>query len=168
MSTRSGSFITLKQLYSEVGVDAARFFYILRKTDQHLDFDLKLATEKTHENPVFYIQYAYARICSVLREDSNITNADLNLLNNKYEQALIKTLNHYKLVLLASAKQYEVHQLAYYLRDLSSNFHSYYNNCEFLVDDKALRKARLTLITATKQIIYNALNILGIKAPEKM
>lgn len=168
MSTRSGSFVTLKELREEVGKDAARFFYILRKTDQHMDFDLDLATSKTNENPVFYIQYAHARICSVLAKADDNVQPDLALLNNEYEQALIKQLSRYLDIVKNAALNYEPHVLAYYLRDLAGDFHSYYNNCEFLIDNKVLQDSRLQLIIATQQILQNGLGLLGVSAPDKM
>ncbi|SMN14645.1 Arginyl-tRNA synthetase [uncultured Candidatus Thioglobus sp.] len=168
MSTRSGSFVTLEELRQEVGNDAARFFYILRKSEQHMDFDLDLAKSKTNENPVFYIQYAHARICSVLAKENSTEQADLSLLNNDYEQILIKQLNRYTDVVKSSAINYEPHVLAYYLRDLAGDFHSYYNNCDFLIEDKILQASRLTLIIATKQILANGLGLLGVSAPDKM
>ncbi len=170
MSTRSGSFVTLEELRHEVGNDAARFFYVLRKSEQHMDFDLDLAKSKTNENPVFYIQYAHARICSVLKQAQNQPSIqpDLALLSSDTEIALIKELNRYKDVLQASALNYEPHVLAYYLRELAGEFHSYYNNSEFLVDDDALRSTRLLLIQAVKQVLVNGLNVLGVSAPDSM
>lgn len=169
MSTRSGSFVTLRELRKEVGNDAARFFYILRKSEQHMDFDLDLAKSKTNENPVFYIQYAHARICSVLKQDAgDATTIDLSLLNNEAESTLIKQLNRYKDVVQSSALNYEPHVLAYYLRELAGDFHSYYNNSEFLVEDTTLRNSRLLLISAVKQVISNGLNLLSVNAPESM
>jgi arginyl-tRNA synthetase len=168
MSTRSGSFVTLEELRAEVGNDAARFFYIMRKSEQHMDFDLDLAKSKTNKNPVFYIQYAHARICSVLAKENNTELADLNLLNNPNEQALIKQLNRYSGVVEYSALHYEPHTLAYYLRDLAGDFHSYYNHSDFLITDKALQASRLKLIIATKQIIKNGLTLLGVDAPDEM
>jgi arginyl-tRNA synthetase len=174
MSTRSGSFVTLEELRNEVGNDAARFFYVLRKSEQHMDFDLDLAKSKTNENPVFYIQYAHARICSVFRQAGekgvtvNSSDADLSLLIEGSEKALLKELNRYKSVIESSALQYEPHQLAYYLRELATNFHSYYNACPFLVDDDALTQARLALIKACKQVLVNGLSLLGVGAPESM
>ncbi len=170
MSTRDGSFVTLQELCREVGIDAARFFYVLRKSEQHMDFDLDLAKSKSNENPVFYIQYAHARIFSVL-EKAQIHKpytADLTLLKNQYECDLVKQLNRYQDVLQNAACNYEPHTLAYYLRDLAGDFHSYYNNSEFLVKDKILRQARLSLIIAIKQILSNGLNLLGVGAPDKM
>ena len=168
MSTRSGSFITLEELRDEVGNDAARFFYILRKADQHMDFDLDLAKSKTNENPVFYIQYAHARICSVLAKADGNQVPDLALLDNEYEQALIKQLSRYADTLKNAALNYEPHVLAYYLRDLAGDFHSYYNNSEFLIDDKTLQASRLQLVIAVQQILQNGLGLLGVSAPEKM
>jgi arginyl-tRNA synthetase (EC 6.1.1.19) len=169
MSTRSGSFVTLEELRNEVGNDAARFFYVLRKSEQHMDFDLDLAKSKTNENPVFYIQYAHARICSVLKQDAgDATTIDLSLLNNEAESTLIKQLNRYKDVVQSSALNYEPHLLAYYLRELAGDFHSYYNNSEFLVEDATLRNSRLLLISAVKQVISNGLNLLSVNAPDSM
>ena len=174
MSTRSGSFVTLEDLRKEVGNDAARFFYILRKSEQHMDFDLDLAKSKTNENPVYYIQYAHARICSVFRQanekemEVDHSQANLSLLTEGIEKNIIKELSRYKSVLESSAIQYEPHQLAYYLRDLSTHFHSYYNACKFIVEDKHLTQARFSLIHATRQILINGLSILGVSAPESM
>ena len=174
MSTRSGSFVTLEDLRVEVGNDAARFFYILRKSEQHMDFDLDLAKSKTNENPVYYIQYAHARICSVFRQavekeiELNVDQANLSLLIEQTEKDILRELSRFKSVLESSAIQYEPHQLAYYLRDLSTHFHSYYNACKFIVDDKSLTLARLSLISATQQVLKNGLSILGVGAPESM
>ena len=176
MSTRSGEFVTLRQLRSEVGTDAARFFYVMRKSEQHMDFDLKLATSKTNENPVFYVQYAHARVCSVLRQldgkgwkrDLGLGMANLDMLIEEHESALITTLSRYSEVLERAALQYEPHQLIQYLRDLANNFHTYYNAHQFLVEDAKLRNARLNLICATKQILANGLSLLNINIPESM
>jgi len=174
MSTRSGSFVTLEELRNEVGNDAARFFYVMRRSEQHMDFDLDLAKSKTNENPVFYIQYAHARICSVLKQADekeitvNASDADLSLLVEESEKSLLKELSRYKGVVESSALQYEPHQLAYYLKDLASCFHSYYNACLFLVDDEPLTQARLALVVASKQVLVNGLFLLGVSAPESM
>ncbi|CAB9543187.1 Arginyl-tRNA synthetase (EC [Bathymodiolus brooksi thiotrophic gill symbiont] len=168
MSTRSGSFVTLQELCKEVGNDAARFFYILRKSEQSMDFDLNLAKSKSNENPVFYVQYAHARICSVMEKAQDSGQADLALLNDKYEQALIKQLSRYADTIKNAALNYEPHVVAYYLRDLASDFHSYYNNCDFLIEDKNLQASRLKLIKATQQILANGLGLLGVSAPDKM
>jgi len=173
MSTRSGSFVTLRELREEVGNDAARFFYVLRKSEQHMDFDLDLAKSKTNDNPVFYIQYAHARICSVIKQSNSQFgeidfNCDLSVLTHEHEERLIKELNRYQEILKNSARDYEPHVLAYYLKDLAGTFHSYYNSCEFITEDDHVRNARLTLISAVKQIIFNGLSILGVSAPESM
>ncbi len=176
MSTRSGEFVTLRQLRSEVGTDAARFFYVMRKSEQHMDFDLKLATSKTNENPVFYVQYAHARVCSVLRQldekgwERNLLLGMENLdkLTEEHELVLLTTLSKYAETLERSAIQHEPHQLIHYLRELANNFHTYYNAHQFLVEDAEIRNARLNLIAAVKQIIANGLSLLNINTPESM
>ncbi|TDJ18396.1 MAG: arginine--tRNA ligase [Gammaproteobacteria bacterium] len=176
MSTRSGQFVTLKELRDEVGKDATRFFYIMRKSEQHLDFDLELAKSKSNENPVYYIQYAHARICSVLKQVEEkglsynvaVGNKNLHTLTEPSEEKLITALSRYPEIVQAAAKEYEPHQLAYYLKDLANEFHSYYNSCQFIVDSAELRNARLNLICASKQVIANGLGILGVSAPEQM
>ena len=176
MSTRSGSFVTLRQLRNEVGQDAARFFYVMRKSEQHMDFDLKLATSKTNENPVFYVQYAHARICSVLNQlaekglqrDIHAGEDSLDKLTAEQEIALVSSLTRYPEVLERAAVQYEPHLLVNYLRELAAEFHSYYNAHQFIVDDAALRNARLNLIYSVKQVLANGLNLLRIGTPEVM
>lgn len=176
MSTRSGKFVTLRELRKEVGNDAARFFYIMRKNDQHLDFDLELAKSQSNDNPVYYIQYAHARVCSVMRQlaEKEFTwNQDnglkhLGLLNEEHEKQLIRKLQEYSDTLERSALRYEPHLLATYLQELAQDFHSYYNAQQFIVEDPKLRDARLTLINATKQILENGLLLLGVSAPTEM
>ena len=176
MSTRSGEFVTLRQLRNEVGKDAARFFYVLRRSEQHMDFDLKLATSKSNENPVFYVQYAHARVCSVLRQlDEKGWERNLLLgmeslakLTEEHEIALLGTLAWYPEVLERAALQYEPHQLVHYLRDLAHEFHTYYNAHQFLVDDASIRDARLNLVCAVKQVLSNGLGLLNINTPESM
>ena len=176
MSTRAGQFVTLKELRDEVGKDAARFFYIMRKSEQHLDFDLELAKSKSSENPVYYIQYAHARICSVMKQleekglsyDVEMGNHNLHILTEPPEEKLITALSRYPEIVHAAAIDNEPHQIAYYLRDLANEFHSYYNSCQFIVDSCELRNARLNLISASKQVIFNGLGILGVSAPEEM
>jgi len=176
MSTRSGEYVTLKELREEVGRDAARFFYVTRKAEQHLDFDLELAKSQSSENPVYYVQYAHARICSVFRQlkdrGSSVAtepdSADLTLLTEDSELELLKALSRYNEILETAAINYEPHLLAYYLRDLANHFHTYYNSCQFIVDDMRLCQARLCLITATRQVIKNALDLLGVSSPEQM
>lgn len=176
MSTRSGSFVTLRQLRNEVGQDAARFFYVMRKSEQHMDFDLKLATSKTNENPVFYVQYAHARVCSVLKQlaekglqrDIQAGEENLDMLTEEQEITLVSSLTRYPEVLKRAAVQYEPHLLINYLRELAAEFHSYYNAHQFIVDDAALRNARLNLIYSVKQVLANGLNLLRIDTPEAM
>ena len=176
MSTRSGEFVTLRQLRGEVGKDAARFFYVMRRSEQHMDFDLKLATSKTNENPVFYVQYAHARVCSVLRQldekgmerDLVLGMENLSLLNQSHELSLVNNLSRYSEILEKAALNYEPHQLIHYLRELAHDFHTYYNAHQFLVDEADLRNARLNLIAATKQVLANGLHLLGINSPEAM
>ena len=176
MSTRSGEFVTLRELRSEVGKDAARFFYVMRRSEQHMDFDLKLATSKSNENPVFYVQYALARVCSVLRQldekgfrrEIALGMENLNLLNEEHEISLLGTLERYPEVLEKAALQYEPHLLIHYLRDLAHEFHTYYNAHQFLVEDAAVRNARLNLVCAIKQVLANGLNLLNINTPESM
>ncbi|MEX2353942.1 MAG: arginine--tRNA ligase, partial [Gammaproteobacteria bacterium] len=176
MSTRSGEYVTLKQLRDEVGNDATRFFYVSRKAEQHLDFDLELAKSQTNENPVYYVQYAHARICSVFKQmqdrgldfDRDAALQNLAALDQQQELDLVKTLSRYSEIIVTAADSHEPHQLAFYLRELANDFHAYYNACQFLVDDVQVRQARLALIMATKQIITNGLDILGVSAPEEM
>ena len=176
MSTRSGEFVTLRQLRNEVGKDAARFFYVMRRSEQHMDFDLKLATSKSNENPVFYVQYAYARVCSVLRQldekgwERNLLQGMDNLakLTEEHEVLLLGTLARYPEVLERAALQHEPHQLIHFLRDLAHEFHTYYNAHQFLVDDADIRNARLNLVCAVKQVLANGLGLLNINAPESM
>ncbi len=176
MSTRSGEFITLRELRKEVGSDATRFFYVMRKSEQHLDFDMDLAKSQSSDNPMYYIQYAHARVCSVLRQcaeknfsfDQAQGLAHLSRLTEDHEQAVLTAMARYPEVMESAAKHYEPHQLTQYLRELANEFHTYYNAHQFLVDDDALRNARLTLTVAVRQIIANGLKILGVSAPESM
>lgn len=176
MSTRSGSFVTLHDLQVEVGKDAARYFYLMRKNEQHLDFDLELATSKSNENPVYYIQYAYARIASVLRQleeknlgiDKELGLKNIQLLTAPQEKILIHLLAQYKDVIQSAGLSYEPHQLCHYLRELAGAFHTYYNALAFIVDDELLRHARIVLILAIQQILYNGLSLLDISLPERM
>ena len=176
MSTRSGEFVTLRQLRNEVGKDAARFFYALRKSDQHMDFDLRLATSKTNENPVYYVQYAHARICSVFRQlDEKGLPRDvvrgmnhLERLVEAHETALLTTLSRYPEVVESSALQHAPHHLVHYLRELAAELHAYYNAHQFLVEDAGLRDARLNLIVAVRQVLLNGLRLLDVSAPESM
>ncbi len=176
MSTRSGEFVTLRQLREDVGADAARFFYVMRKCEQHLDFDLDLAKSREKDNPVYYIQYAHARICSVLGKlaekgwthDIEEGRAHQQRLNEPHEAALLDRLSRYPEVVEAAALAEEPHQLAHFLRELAEDFHTYYNAHKVLVEDSALRNARLNLSLATRQVIKNGLFLLGVGAPEAM
>ena len=176
MSTRSGEFDTLRQLRTEVGNDAARFFYVSRSNDQHLDFDLDVAKSQSNDNPVFYIQYAHARIASVFRqlaEKSLVWNNEngrnnLAALRESHEKAIMTSLSRYPEVLELSANNRAPQHLVHYLRDLANDFHSWYNAHVFIVDDANLRDARLALCAATRHVIANGLRIVGVSAPESM
>jgi len=176
MSTRSGEFITLRELRKEVGRDAARFFYVMRKCEQHMDFDLDLAKSQSSDNPVYYVQYAHARIHAVLRQAADklidVTPSEgttnLERLVESHETDLLKNLSRYPEVVETAALNEEPHLLTHYLRDLANDFHTYYNAHQFLVDDAALRDARIKLILATREVLRNGLNLLGVSAPEQM
>jgi len=176
MSTRSGEFVTLRELRKEVGNDAARFFYVSRKCEQHMDFDLELAKSQSNDNPVYYVQYAHARIMSVYRQmrdkklgpkiDASVTA--LKVLTESHEQDLLTLLSRFPEVVEQAAINHEPHQIAYYLRDLANGFHTYYNAHQFIVKDKAIRNARLALIASVKQVISTGLNLIGVSAPDSM
>jgi arginyl-tRNA synthetase len=176
MSTRSGEFITLRELRREVGNDAARFFYVMRSNEQHLDFDMQLATSRSNENPVYYIQYAHARVCSVLRQmrekgfehDEARGRASLAALVEPHEQALLATMSRFPEVVETAAQLRAPHALVHYLRELATDFHAYYNAHQFLVPEAGLRDARIVLIRGVRQIVCNGLGLLGVSAPEAM
>ncbi len=176
MSTRSGEFVTLRQLRNEVGKDAARFFYLMRRCEQHMDFDLQLAKSQSNENPVFYVQYAHARVCSVFRQldDKDLTRDieegmnHLALLSEPQELALVTRLSRYPEIIENAALKHEPHLLIQYLRDLAKEFHTYYNAHKVLVEQSKLRNARLNLTCAVQQTITNGLTLLGISSPESM
>lgn len=176
MSTRSGEFVTLRQLRKEVGSDAARFFYVMRKCEQHMDFDLDLAKSQSNDNPVYYIQYAHARVRSVFRQlgeknlkwDRDAGIKGLDTLTEAHEDALLVKLSRYPEILESAAINHEPHQLTHYLRELANDFHTYYNAHTFIVDDATLRNARLALIEATRQVLENGLRVLGVSAPDTM
>ena len=176
MSTRSGQFDTLRQLRAEVGNDAARFYYVSRSNDQHLDFDLDVAKSQSTDNPVYYIQYAHARVASVFRQlaekslewDQAGGREHLELLVEPQEKALMTSLSRYPEVVELAANNRAPQHLVHYLRDLANDFHTYYNAHAFIVDDANLRNARLCLIAATRIVIANGLGIIGVSAPEKM
>ncbi len=172
MSTRAGEFVTLRELRREVGNDAARFFYVLRKSDQHLDFDLDLAKSQTNENPVYYVQYAHARVCSVFEQwggdPAGLSSAPLEALASEPELRLLERLMEFPAVVESAARELAPHLVAFYLRDVAAEFHSYYNGCRFLVEDDAVKHARLALAAAVRQVLRNGLALLGVSAPEKM
>ena len=172
MSTRSGDYVTLRSLRAEVGDDACRFFYVLRKADQHLDFDLDLAKSQSADNPVYYIQYAHARICSLMAQwngvEADLKDANLGLLTNPREAALTAFLGRFPEVIDAAARDLAPHQVAFYLRDLAAEFHGYYNAERMLLDDAELTCARLALSVAVRQVIRNGMTLLGVSCPESM
>lgn len=173
MSTRSGQFVTLRDLRDEVGSDPARFYYVQRKPEQHMDFDLDLAVSQSNDNPVYYVQYAHARICRVFdtaaeRAIAFTVAADYSLLTDETEQTLLTLLAKFPEVVVGAARAYEPHQISYYLRDLATGLHSYYNACKFLDVEADLRDQRLTLLTAVRQVLQNGLHLLGVSAPQSM
>ncbi len=176
MGKRSGNFVTLNDLVTEAGRDETRFFYLLRSADQHLEFDIELARSKTNDNPVYYVQYASARIASVFRQaaergvafDPQAAGRHVARLTEPHEKALLTLLNRYGELLQEVAAALTPHTVTYYLRDVADAFHSYYNVHQFLVDDAELREARLALVAATGQVLRNGLGLLGVSAPDKM
>jgi len=175
MSTRSGEFETLIDVVNEVGVDAARYFFLMRSSDTHLDFDLELAKKETPDNPVFYIQYAHARICSIFRsaEEKGVTwngsaEVDLSPLNEEEEFAIIQAILAFPEIVEKSAQALEVHRISHYLLDLVSRFHGYYSRHRVISDDKSLTQARLFLLDALRITIRNGFELMGISSPEKM
>jgi arginyl-tRNA synthetase len=176
ISKRAGSYVTLRELIDEAGRDAVRFFLVSRKADSEFVFDIDLARSQSEENPVYYVQYAHARVASVLRQAGRTRDdvaaaaatTDLSPLVNAYEQALLRRLADFPDVLALAAGEFAPHQLTFYLKDLAQEFHSYYNAERFLVDDARLRSARLALVVATGQVLRNGLGILGIVAPDEM
>ena len=176
MSKRSGDYVTLRDLRKEVGNDAARLFYVMRSHDQHLDFDMELAKSRSNENPVYYIQYAHARVSSVLRQlaERGLTHdmaqgiASLPKLKEPQELQLLKRISAYPELLAQCAAQRAPHSLVHYLRDLANDFHTYYSAHQFIVEDAGVRAARLDLALATQTVIRNGLNLLGVSAPDTM
>jgi arginyl-tRNA synthetase len=176
ISKRAGSYVTLRDLIDEVGRDATRYFLIARKSDSQLVFDIDLARSQSNDNPVYYIQYAHARVCSVLHQaaekgldlDLPLGLANLARLDTEHEQALLTELARYPELVEAAAAGLEPHLIASGLRELANAFHTYYNSHQFLVDDAPLRNARLALVIATRQVLRNGLDLLGLGAPEKM
>jgi arginyl-tRNA synthetase len=174
MGKREGNFVTLREVRNEVGNDACRFFYLMRSHDQGLDFDLELAKSRSNENPVYYIQYAHARVASVMKQlaskglNYDAAAADLALLTNAHEQAVITALSKYPEIVEHSALNRAPHALVHFLRDLANTLHTYYNAEQFIVEDAGLRNARLTLVLAVQTVIRNGLGLLGVSAPETM
>lgn len=176
MGKRDAQFVTLRQLREEVGTDACRFFYLMRSHDQPLDFDLELAKSRSNENPVYYIQYAHARVSSVMKQlvakgyryDEAVARANLGLLTGEHEQAALTALVRYPEMLCQAAANRTPHTLVHYLRDLANTFHTWYNAAQFIVEDPPLRNARLALALGVQQVIRNGLGVLGVSAPETM
>ncbi len=175
MGKRSGNFITLKEVIDEVGKDACRFFFLMRRCDSQLDFDLELAKQQSSDNPVFYVQYAHARVCSINRNAAEAKvalpatgEADLSCLTLPEELALAKHLARLPEAISGAALHYEPHRVIFYLQELAAQFHSYYNRQRVLVDDLATAQARLYLINAVRIVLANALQLLGMSAPEEM
>jgi arginyl-tRNA synthetase len=173
MSTRAGQFVTLRELRTEVGNDAARFFYVLRKSDQHLDFDLDLAKSRSNDNPVYYIQYAHARICGVFeqwgaQDTGALDSADLSALDGEHELLLLDRLAAWPETLQAAASELAPHLVAFYLKDLAGEFHSCYNAGKVLVEDARVRHARLALLDATRTVLAAGLDLLGVTAPARL
>jgi len=172
MSTRAGEFVTLRELRNEVGNDAARFFYVLRKSDQHLDFDLDLAKSQSNDNPVYYIQYAHARVCSVIEQwggnPPELVNADLTPLVEEAELRIMQKLLDYPEQIEGAARELAPHLVAFYLKDLAGEFHSYYNSTRLLVEDVRTKLARVALAASVRQVLGNGLEILGVSAPKSM
>jgi arginyl-tRNA synthetase len=164
--------VTLRDLIEEVGCDATRYFLAARRSDSQLVFDIDLARAQTNDNPVFYIQYAHARICSVLTQWggklSDLQQADLGPLTQAHEIALMQRLSSYPETVADAATDLAPHTIANYLKELASELHSYYNEYKFLIEDEAVKIARLSLIAATQQVLKNGLYLLGVSAPEKM
>jgi arginyl-tRNA synthetase len=176
ISKRAGSYVTVRELIDDVGRDAVRFFLVSRKADSEFTFDVDLARSQSEENPVYYVQYAHARVCSVLRQagialadaPGALAGAQLSPLESAYEQALLRRLADFPAELADAASELAPHRITAYLRDLAGEFHSYYNAERFLVDDERVKRARLALVVATGQVLRNALAVLGISAPEQM
>ena len=175
MSTRKANFITVDELLDEVGVDAARFFFMMRKPDSQLEFDLDLATKQSQENPVYYVQYAHARVCSILRQadDRGVevvasADADLSLLIEPEELGLLKQMGAFPTLIESAALDLEPYRVIFYLMELAGQFHSYYNKHKVISDDAALSKSRLCLVNELRTVFGNGLNIVGLSAPEQM
>ena len=172
ISKRAGSYVTLRDLIDEVGRDATRYFFVMRKSDSQLTFDIDLAKSRSEDNPVYYVQYAHARICSVMAlwggDPATLTEVDLSPLTSKYESGLLRALADFPELLATAARELSPHLVCVYLADLAAKLHSYYNAEKFLVEDEKLKLARLALVVATRQVLKNGLAVIGVSAPEKM
>jgi arginyl-tRNA synthetase len=176
ISKRAGDYVTVRDLIEEAGRDAVRFFFLLRKADSQLVFDIDLARSQSEENPVYYVQYAHARVCSVLEKggmaldgaNARLGDVDLSALSSDHEQALLRSLDDFPDELALAGRELSPHLVTFYLRELAAQFHSYYNAEQFLVDDARVREARLALVVATGQVLRNGLAVLGVSAPRKM
>jgi arginyl-tRNA synthetase len=173
ISKRAGSYVTVRDLIDEVGRDAVRYFFIMRRVDSHLVFDIDLAKSQSEDNPVYYVQYAHARLCSVLREwggdAASLADVDLSPLVSPYEVALAAKLAELPEILARAASEFAPHLVTYYLHDdVAARLHTYYNAERFLVEDEAVKLARLALVAATRQVLANGLAVLGVSAPERM
>ena len=172
ISKRAGSYVTLRDLIDEVGRDATRYFFVMRKSDSQLTFDIDLAKSRSEDNPVYYVQYAHARICSVMAlwggDPATLAEVDLSPLTSKYESGLLRALADFPELLATAARELSPHLVCVYLADLAAKLHSYYNAEKFLVEDEKLKLARLALVVATRQVLKNGLAVIGVSAPEKM
>ena len=172
MSTRKADFVTLDELIDEVGADVVRYFFIMRGINTHLNFDLDLAADQSDKNPVYYLQYAHARICNIIKRNDDTNPTDMNynsaLLKNELEIDLLKKLEQFPMIVSSALDSLEPQTIANYLQETAGKFHKYYANCRIIVEDKELTQSRIALIKATKNVIYNGLKLLGITAPDKM
>ena len=169
MAKRSGVYVTIDELIDEVGLDAARFFFLSRASDSHLNFDLDLAKEKSENNPVYYVQYAHARICSIIsKSGGSKAKVNFGLLNHPSELSLIKTLIRFPEVVEDTAKDYQVQRLPQYATGLAISFHQFYRDCKVLTEDSSLKEARLALVSAAQIVLRNTLFLMGVSAPKKM
>jgi arginyl-tRNA synthetase len=171
MSTRKANFITLDELIDEVGADVVRYFFIMRGINTHLNFDLDLAADQSDKNPVYYLQYAHARICNIIKrndEKENVIDYDPELLENELEIDLLKKLEQFPIIVRSALDSLEPQSVANYLQETAGKFHKYYANCRIIGEEKELTQSRIALIKATKNVINSGLSLLGITAPEKM
>ena len=174
MSTRAGEFVTLREVLDEVGADAARFFFLTKRCDSHLDFDLDLAKKQSRDNPVYYVQYCHARVASIFRIaaergiDADMSDPDLSALTLPEELRIMTHLGDFPDMLAEAAETLEPHRITFYLMDLAELFHAYYHDNKVLTEDSKVKKARLYLVEAVRQVTANGLKILGVTAPERM